>query len=278
MMRVIVITCLAGFAIGQTRPEFEVASIKPSAGGERRSMGMGRSGDFEAKNMPLRALIAQAHGVNTFQIYGAPGWVATEAYDIATKKSLESRDGITAKTDFEAYWNDTKLRLQVLLEERCSLKVHHETKELPVYHLTIAKGGPKLEPSNCVTPDPGAEPLAPGQPRPAYCGNLMVRREGLNSVLTATGVSMSDLVRFLSGTTSRTVIDKTGHADKFSAKLEWTPEERAPRPEDASTEDADTVGPSLFTAIQEQLGLKLESAKGPVDVLVIDRVEKASGN
>jgi uncharacterized protein (TIGR03435 family) len=263
------------------RPEFEVASIKPTPpGGEGSFIGTKGPGRFDAENTPIRALIAEAYGVKTFEIYGAPGWLASDKYDISAKAEA----GPGAKLSADALRADLRLRLQTLLEDRCALKVHRETKELPVYALTIAKGGVKVKPPNCVTFDINNRPPppAPGEPRPAFCGNMGGRRDGVNSTLNATGIAMKDLTRWLSNTTSRTVIDKTGYTETFNLSLEWTPDGALrPAPSDDPAKPAaspDTVGPSIFTALQEQLGLKLESTKGPVEVLVIDHVEKPSAN
>ena len=252
------------------RPEFEVASIKPNnSDSGNSSIGSQGPGRFDAKNVAIRTFIAQAYDVRAFEIYGAPGWLTSEKYDI-TAKSEEP----VAKVSSEEAWSDMKEKVKALLEDRCALKVHRETKELPVYILTVAKSGVKLKTSDCVVFDINNRPAppAPGEPRPKFCGNLGVRGDGANSSLTATGIPMSSLVRWLSGTTGRAVIDKTGYADKFDAAMKWAPDDSS------KTASADPVGPSIFTALQEQLGLKLESGKGPVAVLVIDHVEKPSAN
>ena len=114
------------------RPEFEVASIKPTApgAGERAFMGTRGPGRFDASNIPIREFVAEAYSVKTFEIYGAPAWLAQDRYDVAAKT------GETAKKSLEEAWAEMRLRLQALLEDRCALKVHRETKELPVYALT----------------------------------------------------------------------------------------------------------------------------------------------
>ncbi len=264
------------------RLEFEVASIKPTApgGGDRAFMGTKGPGRFDAENISVRTFIAEAYGVKTFEIYGAPAWLGTDRYDITAKVEASS----PAKQTVEEMMADRRLRLQTLLEDRCALKVHRETKELPVYALAIAKSGVKVKPPNCVVFDINNRPAppAPGEPRPSYCGNMRTGRNGANLNLTATGITMKDVVRWLSNTTNRTVIDKTGYAEKFDAVMDWTPDGTLrPSPADDPSKpepSADTVGPSIFTALQEQLGLKLESTKGPVEVLVIDHVEKPSAN
>jgi len=261
------------------RPEFEVASIKPSAPGtERAFMGTRGPGRFDAENIPIRSFIAEAYGVKSFEIYGAPGWLGSDRYDITAKIEAPPKQSI------EAMMADIHLRLQTLLEDRCALKVHRETKELPVYTLTVVKGGVKLKPPNCVTFDINNHPPppAPGEPRPNICGNLRTGRNGTSSTMRVTGIAMKDLVRWLAVNVGRTVIDNTGYTDTFDAVMEWTPDASLrPGPGDDPSKPApssDTVGPSIFTALQEQLGLKLESSKGPVEVLVIDHVEKPSAN
>jgi uncharacterized protein (TIGR03435 family) len=241
-------------------------------------MGTRGPGRFDAENIPIRSFVAEAYDVKMFQIYGAPGWLASDKYDVSAKW-----EEAPAKKSFEEQWSDRRARLRTLLEDRCALKVHRETKELPVYVLTIAKSGIKLKTPNCVTFDINNRPAppAPGEPRPNYCGNMRTGREGVNSTFSATGITMKEMVSWLSGNTSRTVIDKTGYAEKFDAAMTWTPDGPARQgPGDDSSKAAsdDTVGPSIFTALQEQLGLKLESSKGPVEVLVIDHVEKPSAN
>lgn len=249
------------------RPQFEVASIKPNNSGDRNSsMGSQGPGRFDAKNIPVRTFVAEAYDVRGFQIYGAPDWLASETYDIAAKSEEP-----VAKLSNEESWSDTKEKLKTLLEDRCALKLHRETRELPVYNLTIAKSGVKVNPSDCIVFDINNRPPAPapGEPRPKFCNNLRGGREGAYSTIAATGYKMSNLVRWLSGETGRTVVDKTGYSEKFDAAMKWTP--------DGSPPQAD-AGPSIFTALQEQLGLKLESAKGPVEILVIDHVERPSSN
>jgi uncharacterized protein (TIGR03435 family) len=262
-----------------TRPRFEVATIKPSAGGNRSSMGMNRSGDFEATNMAVKSLVAEAYHVKTFEVDGGPGWIGSDTYDITAKPTVDPKPGATSK----AAYDNIQLMLQTLLEDRYALKIHRETKELPVYALVVAKGGLKVQPSDCVKPDAPPPSPAPGQAQPAFCGNTRVSRNGQNLVMAGTGITMAVLVRVLSNVTSRTVIDRSEYTQPFNVTLEWAPDqgEASPRGADGSESaapSADTTGASLFTALQEQLGLKLESTKGPVEVLVVDHVDKPTPN
>ena len=260
------------------RPRFEVATIKPSAGGNRSSMGMNRSGDFEATNMSVKSLVAEAYRVKTFEVDGGPGWIGSDTFDVSAKPTVDPGPGATTK---EAY-GQIQLMLQSLLADRYALKVHHETKELPVYALAVAKGGLKLTPPDCVKPDAANPPPSPvpGQSPPAFCGNTRVNRNGQNLVLTATGITTARLASTLSGLVHRTVIDRSDTTQPFNATLEWAPDqgvEGAPTTGDAAGA-AESTGASIFTALQEQLGLKLEPTKGPVEVLVIDHVEKPTPN
>lgn len=262
----------------QPRPEFEVASIKPSAGGPGSFIGTERNGVFNAKNMPLLGIISQAYGVQGFQIYGAPSWTRSETFDIVAKPEVSEGAGPSKETS-AARWANLLLRLQGLLESRCSLKVHRETKELPVLDLVVAKGGLKLLPSECLVFDPqNPPPNPPSGENPKFCGNLGQHRQG---ELSGYGNEMATFVQWLARQTNRTVIDKTGYAAKFNVKLEWTPEILAggPNAEGKGENPAPGAnGPSLFTALQEQMGLKLENSKGPVEVLVIDHVDRPTGN
>jgi uncharacterized protein (TIGR03435 family) len=143
-------------------------------------------------------------------------------------------------------------KLRVMLADRFQLRIHRETKEMPVYVLTVAKSGSKLQ------------TLAPtGKPE----GNLSARRnsEGKSEV-TGDKLPVASLARFLSGQLGRNIIDQTNLTGKYDFTLTYAPEM------------GDITGPSIFTALQEQLGLKLESGKGPVDVVVVDSAEKPSAN
>jgi uncharacterized protein (TIGR03435 family) len=258
-----------------TRPQFEVASIKPSPGGPGNSMfGSRGPGMFNTENIAFKVLMGQAYGVKGFQISGGPSWINSDGYTITAKASGEG----TPKERFEKMM----LMLQVLLEDRFQLRFHRETKEMPTYALTVAKNG-KLPPADCVQFDEKNRPErpAPGQPPIRFCGNMRMGRSGPNSTLDAWGITTADLIRWLSNTTGRTIVDKTGFTGTFDAKLEFLPEMAqgaAPMGDGAPPVAVENAAPSLFTALQERLGLKLESERGPVEVLVIDRVERPTEN
>jgi uncharacterized protein (TIGR03435 family) len=169
--------------------------------------------------------------------------------------------------------------LQSLLEDRFKLVLHRETRQLPVFELTVVKNGLKLQPpreGNCtpVSPDSPPKPVAPGAPRLFPCGFPRGGPKGSNWVLGGEDVSMVRLAEALSRVgLGISVIDKTGLAGSFELHLKWTADPLA-----SGTAPDDQSGPSLFTALREQLGLRLGSAKGPVEVLVIDHAEKPSVN
>jgi uncharacterized protein (TIGR03435 family) len=202
----------------------------------------------------LRQLIQLVYNVQPFEISGEPDWINSERYDIEAKAGpSRSRQEIIGPL------------LQALIEDRFKLKVHGETKDSPVYFLTVAKGGPKLKAGSCITRDPNA-PNMPGQRQSAFCGFFGM---GDNS-LQATSTTAEVLARELSGILERRVLDRTGYTGEFDVRLKWSADLNA-----APTTDS---GPSIFTAIEEQLGLKLESGRAPIDVLVIDHVEHPSEN
>jgi uncharacterized protein (TIGR03435 family) len=245
-------------ALSKAQPAFEVATIKPNVSGARNRMIRPSPGRLSVFNMTLKDLVRYAYQVPDFQVSGGPGWINSDQYDIEAKAEGNPNE------------NHMKLMLRALLQDRFQLALRHETKELPVYELTVAKGGVKLQPlkpGDCIVFDRD-HPPAPGQKPSDFCGNLSNGR----GTFDATSASMAEIATMFSYQLGRPVVDKTGVAGQFPVHLKFSPDEVA-----AGTPAPDT-GPSIFTAVQEQLGLKLESAKGPVEVLVIDSVEKPSEN
>ena len=226
---------------------FEAASVKPSQdvdGG--RSIRPSPGGGLIAWNATLKSLILVAYNIRDFQLSGGPGWLDSAGYDIVAKPSADARA-------------NARLRLQALLTDRFKLQFHREMKELPVFALIVAKNGLKLQEARR-DPQDGDGNFRAGRGR-----------------LTGQMVPMSDLAGMLSGFVGRTVQDRTGVKGLFDLKLDWTPDEtQSTAPAGEATPDAS--GPSIFTALQEQLGLKLEASKGPVEILVIDHAEKAMEN
>jgi bla regulator protein BlaR1 len=248
-------------------PVFEVASIKPNKTGEPNVSLMFTPNGFHATNAPLREVIQLAYQVQEFQLSGGPPWINSERYDIVAKV-----DGSVAEKVDKLDMDQHRAMLRPLLEDRFHLKVHQETKELPVYALLVGKNGPKLHEAkpNDTYPDGIKDPDG-------------VARSGLMRMgpggLTAQGLPMATIVRLLSQQLGRTVVDKTGLTGIYDVNLKWTPDSGPASMMGADSKPTpDTSGPSIFTAIQEQLGLKLESRKGPVEVLVIDSAERPSAN
>lgn len=268
---------VALFGQSPARPKFEVASIKPSQ--EQRFM-MVRplpGGRFTA-TAPLRLLMQNAYGpfgMQAFQIVGGPSWIDSDRWEIE------------AKADGNATRADVFQMLQSLLEDRFRLKIHHEARQLPVYNLVVARNGPKLPPpkeGGCVEVNPDAPPARPvggGFP----CGRAGIMGLPSGARIAGGKLLMPEFTRVLSIVMGRIIIDKTGFASPFDATLNFAPDPNTaglpvaigpsgPVPPSSS----DAAYPPIFTAIQDQLGLKLEPAKGPVDVLVIDHVERPSAN
>lgn len=253
--------------------QFDVASIKPNnSGANTLSVRIAPGGRLTAMNASLRSLVTAAYQIRFFQLAGGPSWMDSARYDIQAKGPL--KPGIKPADQISQM-------LQALLADRFQLKVHKETRDMPVFALTVAKNGPKLESAKdtpCFDPTAGLPPpiddLAAGRIRP--CGGFN-RAPGQ---MSGARVTMKDFTSTLGTVLNRTVIDKTGLNGTYDIALKWTPDEPpASLPPDApATPQAGEPGPSIFTAISEQLGLRLESQKGPVEVIVIDSAEKPSPN
>jgi uncharacterized protein (TIGR03435 family) len=267
---------LSAGAIGQrtAHPEFEVASIKPAAPDARGTSVRPVGNGISITNMTLKEMITLAYRVQPFQVSGGPAWLDSVHYNV------------TAKSETAPKMEDVPLMIQALLADRFQLALHHESKELPIYAIVLARKDGRLGPNlteskegSCTPMDPTKPPPPPkpGEPPLLGCGGMMTGLDRLRAV----GMRIDGL-ESLSRLLGRTVVDKTGLTGVYDMKAEWTLDDNqlanitapgAPRPT-----PPDNAGPSIFTAFQEQLGLKLESQKGPVDVLVLDRAEKPSEN
>jgi uncharacterized protein (TIGR03435 family) len=240
--------------------KYEVASIRPADPNERSvRLGPGPGGGFQATNVSLRQLITFAYGIREFQLSGGPGWIGSERYNVVTKveNAEPPPDPKTVTVSrIESFIGKHRERMRNLLEERFQLVVRRETKELPVYALLVTKGGHKMT------------AVEEGQGRPP---NLRRNR----GILTGQAVTMELVKGAFSELLGRPVVDETGLTGAFDFKLEWAPE--APPPADNKQAPL-PEGESIFTAMQEQLGLRVASKKGPVETIVIERVEKPSEN
>jgi uncharacterized protein (TIGR03435 family) len=231
------------------RPRFDVASVKPS---EEHGMMYVRvlPGGHLVANAPARLLLMNAYGVQFSQLVGVPDWLSSDIWSI------------DARAEGNATRDDLMLMLQSLLEERFHLQVRHESREMPVYALTVTAKGARLpapKEGGCATPVPGRpEPTAPP------CGRVRISMSP-EGVLMEGSAALPELARVLAIPLGRPIVDRTALTGAYDIHLQFS--------RDDSGENS-----GVFTAIQEQLGLKLAAAKAPVDVLVIDRIDRPSAN
>jgi uncharacterized protein (TIGR03435 family) len=254
----------------QPAPAFEVASVKQNKSGDPR-MTFGIDGArFTAFNIPLDELIRVAYGIDPRRLSGGPAWIHTDRFDI------------TAKADTQLEPGQAPPQLVPLLAERFRLKVRWESREQPVYVLVVnrpdGKLGPNLHLSSadyCAEANARLRSGQPKDPKPDRC----FMRMGPGS-MSGGSMGLNQLAKSLVPVVNRTVLDRTGLAGLFDFDVTFTPEFALPGPPSPGGAPTlvngiptDSNGPSIFTALQEQLGLKLDSQEGPVDVLVVDSVE-----
>jgi uncharacterized protein (TIGR03435 family) len=282
---VAVLVTLTGIAIAQDgppgkgatlAPKFDVASIKPVAPGARvipsRSL---PGGAIDLHNVTVEELMVNAWHIFPDQILGAPAWIRAAAYDISAKPERAAKPG------------EVNLMVQALLRDRFGLAVHHETRNLPIYALVIATKDGTLGPSLIESKEGGCMVRIPGNPPPPrpdaakpatrWCGLLMTRPRKLSGAAVPIVVLAEQFALRL----GRTVMDMTGLKGNYDIDLEWTSDEGAfPFLEGSSdpVPPPDPQGQTILTALKEQLGLKIESRRAPVDVIVIDHVERPSTN
>jgi uncharacterized protein (TIGR03435 family) len=268
-------------------PAFEVASVKPNKSGEPFiRFGLQPGGRFNAVNVPLRELIVFAYApLQRSQIVGGPAWMDSDRFDVTAKAEGDVPPVAPGAA------GPVSLMMRTLLADRFKLVAHTESREQSIYNLTFARDdrrlGTQLTPStvDCAAraaargrgtgpaglpPSPPPGPPAAGQR--LECGMMM----GLGSI-SAGGVTLTELTRMLSQRTNRMVVDRTGLTGRYDFTMEFTPDQMPPPGAQLNGAPLPAInpdGPSLFTALQEQLGLKLESARGPVETLIIDSVEQ----
>jgi uncharacterized protein (TIGR03435 family) len=255
-------------AVAGGAPTFEVASIKANRSGEVRvTMAPQPGGRFVATNAPLGAIIRNAYQLQEYGLIGGPRWLQTDRFDIIARASSNAPVG------------QVRLMLRTLLADRFRLVMHTEMRVLPLYALVTARSshppGPQMRPTEADCANAAAPSLAldfPGRRDPdAPCGYI---GPGVGGGAKFRGVTMEAFARFLATTVHRPVIDRSGLAGYFDMDLELTAELAPPPPPPGLPDRFDrSSSPSIFTALQEQVGLKLQSSRGPVEVLVIDHVE-----
>jgi len=276
LMTLAAFALMAATGLAQTnsrRVVIEVASIRPSdpaTCGEYPIID-DRGDRYDMRCVRTKYLIQIAFGVRDFQIAGGPAWIESTQYDIAAKvESSPNESGVPEKkinelTDEERQAKGDRVRamLQSLLAERFQMRVHHETKQLPVYLLVVAKGGPRLKINTNSSGDSGGLRPGPG-------------------LLAGNQIGVPFLSQTLSQIVGRPILDRTGLNGKYDFELKWTPDQSSANgPLGGSAPPltaADPDRPNIFTALQEQLGLKLDSGKGPVEVIVLDDIGKPSAN
>ena len=231
---------------------YDVVSVKPSKPGNGMWWRTTKDG-FSTGNANAISLLMNAYGLlMTDQVEGLPGWADSDTFDVEAKMDEETVAALE-KLPRNEKSHQQELMLQDLLTDRFKLKVRHDTKELPIYALVIAKGGLKIKES-------------PDAADPHY---TMGMGPGGGWQIDGHGMAIESLTMSLTGQVGRIIVDKTGLTGKYDITLKWTPEWQQ------GTADS---GPSIFAALEEQLGLKLESTKGPVDTIVVEHVEKPEAN
>jgi len=237
-------------------PEFDVAVIRPNPGdttGHSHIWSSASDGNFMAQNVTAIELIRYAYGMPETRISGGPGWMRAAKFDLEAKSDpaidvqLRGLDSAPAR-------EQKQHMLQALLADRLALKVHQETRELPIYELVVARGGPRFQPSKI--------------------NGTTINNGNANITVAGSDHTVALLAEQLSRALGRVVVDKTGLDGRYELTLKWSTDEVAAGPGGPSAD----AGPSIFTAIQEQLGLRLESGKGPVPILVVDHLERPSEN
>lgn len=229
----------AGVTAQSPSPAFEVASIKRNATGSLNANAARVAGDrYRAENVTLISLLRVAYAVQEFQIAGHPAWADVDRFDI------------DAKMEAGANSRDWPLMLQRLLADRFKLAAHRESRDGPIYTLVVGSSGPRLT---------AAEPSKRANPGGDFSASP--------TQIVGTGVSMAELAMRLSRSIGVAVVDGTGLTGAFDVKLTWPVDDRF-------VGRGASASPTIFTAIQEQLGLRLQAGRGPVDMLVVDRAER----
>jgi uncharacterized protein (TIGR03435 family) len=237
-------------------PAFEVATIKPGDPNSRgRVARMQSAHQWSARNYTVRFMVAAAYNLPPRAISGGPDWIDSDPYDILATTPGENRPGL----------DEQMLMLRNLLTERFQLKFHREQRELPVYTLSALKTGPKLNDS-----------AAPEDAQPALVNTVF---PGEKILLPARNATMSQFASMMQrAVLDRPVLDKTGLSGRYDFDLEWTPDDTQFGGNLPPVSPENARKPDLFAALQQQLGLRLESARAPVDAIVIDSVQRPPEN
>jgi len=275
-----VIGGLIGIAGSQPRARqttvFEAASIKPSdPATPGQSIRIQPGGRFNVTNMPARTLITFAYQLQGYQLVGGPSWLGNDRFDIVAKL-----DGEVTPAPAPGQPDRAMLAMRALLADRFKLVGHRETREMDIYAMVLARPGqpgPTLKPAEA---DCSPEAMAarrqapPGTLPPLFCG---LRAEGPGR-LAMSGMPIAFYASSLSNQVGRFVVDRTGLDGRWDFKLSFAPAQPPGQPAGTTPAALDPDAPDLFTALREQLGIKLDATKGPVDVFVIDSLEKPAAD
>jgi bla regulator protein blaR1 len=256
-------------------PAFEVVSIKPNKDGGMMSRLQMTPDGITVTGVPVHMLLREAFGLSPDRLVGGPGWMTSDRFDIDARVAPEDVARLKALSGPQRF-----AMLIPVFEERFGLKFHHESRNLTQYILVVAKDGLKMKEATPGNTYPNG--MAP--PSGGSGAGLMRMQPG---EFTGQAVPIANLVRSLSLVLGSTIVDQTGLAGKYDFDLKWTPEVGSGMPAGPSDGGAsgsgnppaaDNSGPSLFTALEEQLGLKLDAKKVPADVIVIDHLDQPSPN
>lgn len=240
-------------------PSYDVVSIKPNKTASTNDDISIYDSTFDGINVSLKMLILSAYGLKQGQLVGLPPWGYSARFDVSAKIVDPDKKAIEALTP-----EQFRSMQQPILTDRFHLTFHHELKMLPVFELVVAKGGPKFK---TIT---AAERASDQGVNGVHAGDTNEQTNSHGGTLTATGVPLSVLIAQLSTRVDRIVVDKTGLTGEYNLQLTWSPEDAGPQAADAP--------PDIFTALQEQLGLKLQPAKGEIETFVVDHVDMPSEN
>ena len=242
-------------------PEWDAAVVKPHSADDHMMSWRMTDDGVSLVNLPLEQMICNAWNLKSFQVSGLNGWMNSSTFDLTAKVNGDDV-AVYKKLNVE----QRRLMLQKLLTERFQLKIHIETKTLPMYELLVDKGGPKLTVSTAIAaPSPEEQRANPGKYRKGFTSMGPGKYDG-------TGVQIQSLAGQLANALDKPVTDKTGLKGVYDIKLHYRRDETA-----ADNGDNSDV-PSIFSAVQEQLGLKLVPSKGPVEMLVVDAAQKPEAN
>jgi uncharacterized protein (TIGR03435 family) len=249
---IFIAACARSGQLPPAAPAFDAASVKASKPGDSRgsTFQFTPGGGLMITNGTLRDIIETAYNVRDFQIPGGPGWLNSERYDISARSASDSTQ------------TETRIKLQTLLAQRFQLRVHREMREVPVYALVAGRSGSKLVEAGASVSERSTAGIR------ASCGHI-----------AGTMASMANLAVYLERQLRRPVVDRTGLSGRYNFQLDWAPDSGpCSMPADAGAAVGSSDGPSIFTAVQEELGLKLESTKGPVEAVVVDHAQKPDEN